>query len=67
MAAFLKAKGFRGARLRSLLDRHGHGDRLDVQLDALPGSDPIIEADLEADLAWHVRAWGRWVLAQGAE
>ncbi|MCY3761921.1 MAG: DUF1156 domain-containing protein, partial [Gemmatimonadetes bacterium] len=59
MAAFLKAKGFRGARLRSLLDRLGHGDRLDVQLDALPGGDPIIEADL----AWHVRAWGRWVLA----
>ena len=60
MAAFLKAKGIRGARLRSLLDRHGHGDRLDVQLDALPGGDPIIEADL----AWHVRAWGRWVLAR---
>ena len=59
MAAFLKAKGVRGARLRSLLDRLGHGDRLDVQLDALPGGDPIIEADL----AWHVRAWGRWVLA----
>ena len=60
MEAFLKAKGFRGARLRSLLDRLGHADRLDVQLDALPGSDPIIEADL----AWHVRAWGRWVLAR---
>ncbi len=59
MEAFLKAKGFKGARLRSLLDRLGHGDRLDVQLDALPGGDPIIEADL----AWHVRAWGRWVLA----
>ena len=59
MEAFLKAKGFKGARLRSLLDRLGHGDRFDVQLDALPGGDPIIEADL----AWHVRAWGRWVLA----
>src|ERR671929_122742 len=22
------------------------------------------EAGLEADLAWHVRAWGQWVLAQ---
>ena len=60
MEAFLKAKGIRGARLRRLLDRLGHGDRLDVQLDALPGGDPIIEADL----AWHVRAWGRWVLAR---
>ena len=60
MDAFLKAKGFKGARLRSLLDRLGHGDGSGVQLDALPGSDPIIEADL----AWHVRAWGRWVLAR---
>ena len=60
MAAFLKAKGFRGPRLRSLLDRLGHGDRLDVQLDALPGGDPV----LDADLAWHVRAWGRWVLVR---
>ena len=60
MEAFLKARGFKGARLRSLLDRLGHGDRADVQLDALPGGDPV----LDADLAWHVRAWGRWVLAR---
>ena len=60
MEAFLKAKGFKGARLRSLLDRLGHGDGTGVQLDALPGGDPV----LEADLAWHVRAWGRWVLAR---
>ena len=60
MEAFLKARGFKGARLRSLLDRLGHGDRAGVQLDALPGGDPV----LDADLAWHVRAWGRWVLAR---
>ena len=60
MAAFLKAKGFRGVRLRSLLDRLGHGDGGGVQLDALPRSDRITNADL----AWHVRAWGRWVLAR---
>ena len=60
MDAFLKAKGFKGARLRSLLDRLGHGDRLDVQLDALPQNDPLTNADL----AWHLRAWGRWVLAR---
>ena len=29
-------------------------------MDALPQDDPLTEADL----AWHVRAWGRWVLAQ---
>ncbi len=60
MQAFLKAKGFKGTRLRSLLDRLGHGDGSDVQLDALPSGDRIADADL----AWHVRAWGRWVLAR---
>ena len=60
MEAFLKAKGFKGARLRSLLDRLGHGDGSGVQLDALPRNDPVTDADL----AWHVRAWGRWVLAR---
>ena len=60
METFLKAKGFKGARLRSLLDRLGHGDGSGVQLDALPRGDRIADADL----AWHVRAWGRWVLAR---
>ena len=59
MEAFLKAKGFKGASLRTFLERlgHGHGDGL--QLAALPQDDPMTEADL----AWHVRAWGRWVLS----
>ena len=60
MEGFLKAKGFRGTRLRSLLDRIGHGDGGGVQLDALPGNGPVTDADF----AWHVRAWGRWVLAK---
>ena len=60
MAAFLKAKGFKGANLRTLLERLGHGDGGEVQLDFLRQDDPI----LEADLAWHVRAWGRWVLGK---
>ena len=60
MEAFLKAKGFKGAGLRTTLERLGHGDGGEIQLDALPHDDPA----LEADLAWHVRAWGRWVLAQ---
>ena len=59
MEAFLKAKGYKGARLRTQLQRFGHGNG-EVQLDALPLDDPLIEADL----AWHVRAWGRWVLAR---
>ena len=66
MEAFLKAKGYKGARLRTQLQRLGHGNG-EIQLDALSESelesgrsDPLIEADL----AWHVRAWGRWVLAR---
>ena len=60
MEAFLKAKGFKGASLRTFLERLGHGDGGEIQLDFLQQDDPI----LEADLAWHVRAWGRWVLAK---
>ena len=60
MEAFLKAKGFKGASLRTFLERLGHGDGGEIQLNALARDD----ATLEADLAWHVRAWGRWVLAK---
>ena len=61
MEAFLKAKGFKGASLRTFLERLGHGDHTgEIQLNALARDD----ATLEADLAWHVRAWGRWVLAR---
>ena len=60
MEAFLKEHGFKGASLRTFLERLGHGNRRDVQLDIVQRNDPIFEADL----AWHVRAWGRWVLAK---
>ena len=60
MAAFFKAHGFQGATLRTLLQRLGHGDGGEVQLDLISLDDPL----LDADLAWHVRAWGRWVLAR---
>ena len=60
MEAFLKAKGFKGASLRTHLERLGHGDGGEIQLDALAHDDPT----MEADLAWHVRAWGRRVLAR---
>ena len=59
MEKFLKARGFKGARLRTLVERLGHGGS-EFQLGSLPQDDPIAEADL----AWHVRAWGRWVLAR---
>ena len=60
MEDFLKAKGFKGAGLRTFLERLGHGDGGEIQLDLVQHDDPI----LEADLAYHVRAWGRWVLAR---
>ena len=60
MAAFFKAQGFKGATLRTLLQRLGHGDGGGSQLDLIAVEDPL----LDADLAWHVRAWGRWVLAR---
>ena len=60
MAAFLKAKGFKGASLRTALQRFGHGDGGDVPLDLVRHDDSL----LAADLAWHVRAWGRWVLGK---
>ena len=60
MEAFLKARGFKGARLRTFLERLGHGKGEGRQLGDLAQDDSITEADL----AWHVRAWGRWVLAR---
>ena len=59
MEAFLKAKGFKGARLRTFLKRLGHGKSEGVQLGDLSQDDSLDQADL----AWHVRTWGRWVLA----
>ena len=63
MEKFLKAKGFKGARLRTQLERLGHDGTGELQLGSLPQDDPITEADL----AWHVRAWGRWALAKSQE
>ena len=60
MESYLKAKGFKSDRLRTALQRLGHGDGDVTQLDSLPHDDTL----LQADLAWHVRAWGRWVLAK---
>ena len=60
MSGFFKAQGFKGATLRTLLQRLGHDGGGEVQLDLISVDDPL----LDADLAWHMRAWGRWVLAR---
>ena len=61
MEAFFKAKGYKGVALRTLLDRIDSSDN--TQLDLVDSGDPL----LEADLAWHVRAWGRWVSARARQ
>jgi putative DNA methylase len=58
MASFFKAQGFKGASLAAELKKLGLDDEASTL--RLPGMEP--DADLEADLAWHVRAWGWWVL-----
>ena len=60
MEAYLKAKGLKGVRLQRFLDRFAQGDQTSLQIDALPRDDNLIEADF----AWHTRAWGRWVLTR---
>ncbi len=60
MEDFLEFKGLKGATLRTQLERMGFEDDGEQRL---PGVLP--DEDLfEADLAWHVRAWGHWVLEQ---
>ena len=60
MEAYLKAKGLKGVRLRRFLERFEQDGQIGPQIDALPLDDHLIEADF----AWHTRAWGRWVLAR---
>ncbi|QOJ03668.1 MAG: DUF1156 domain-containing protein [Planctomycetia bacterium] len=64
MEEFFKAHGFKKAQIRTFLN--------DLGLTATDYSPPlpgmlgqnVDSSFLEADLAWHVRAWGRWVLAE---
>lgn len=57
---FRKGKGYSAAATRKALDRLGQELRRDEQAALDFGAE--LAAELEADLAWHVRAWGRWVL-----
>lgn len=64
MRDFFEAHGFKKAQIRTFLN--------DLNLTATDFSPPlpgmsgqnVDSSFLEADLAWHVRAWGRWVLAE---
>lgn len=59
MAAFLKAKGLTAAQIDRKLSDLGHKEQGQGGLDLRFDNDDQI---LQADLAWHVRAWGQWVL-----
>lgn len=64
MESYLKAKGFKGKSLQKQLALFGLDD------EAQPVTQPELmsmadeKASIEADLSWHVRAWGWWVLQQ---
>jgi Adenine-specific DNA methylase containing a Zn-ribbon len=81
MESFLKAKGFKGALLRTYLQKLGLESGAEqialewgvarpsvaVARPSVAVARPSVAADdptLQADLAWHVRAWGRWVLSK---
>ena len=55
MEAFFTAQGYRKAHLQSALASLGFGAEETLGLDLAP-------PPVEADLAWHMRAWGRRVL-----
>lgn len=66
MEEFFKAHGFKKAQIRTFLKHLGLGEDDAPPLPGMGGvaGGEIDPSFLEADLAWHVRAWGRWVLAE---
>jgi adenine-specific DNA methylase len=62
MEAYFKARGFKGATLEVQLASLGLRTDQTSQ-PQLTGIQTSV-ASVEADLAWHVRAWGWWVLQQ---
>ncbi len=60
MEEYLKSQGFTGKELDLQLEKFGFGKS---ESQKLPGMETA-GVNLEADLAWHVRAWGRWVLKE---
>ena len=65
MEAFLKARGFKGKALARQLAVVGLGEDAGEAEPGLLDDAPKADGDLlQADLAWQVRAWGRYVLAR---
>ena len=61
MTAYLKAKGLKPADIAQYVGCIGRTTP-DCHQGELFARLHLTDEDLEADLAWHVRAWGRWVL-----
>ncbi len=62
MEAYFKAKSFKGASLEAQLTAHGLPKAGTAQPELMALETHVTA--VEADLAWHVRAWGWWVLQQ---
>ena len=60
MESFLKSRGLKGKPLAVEMTRLGLGASDDPPITGLEGE----AVTLDADLAWHVRAWGQWVLGR---
>jgi putative DNA methylase len=64
MEPYFKAKGFKDAALRVQLESLGLNEhKQSSSQPQLPAIQTHV-ASVEADLAWHVRAWGWWVFQQ---
>lgn len=63
MTAYLKAKGLKPTDIAQYVGCIGRTTP-DCQQGDLFARFQLTDEDLEADLAWHLRAWGRWVLKQ---
>jgi adenine-specific DNA methylase len=69
MEGYFKAKGFKGAALEIQLSALGSKKeqaKAKAKQPQLTGMQTNV-VSVEADLAWHVRAWGWWVLQQARE
>jgi adenine-specific DNA methylase len=64
MESYFKAKGFKDATLRVQLASLGLDDHTQTSTQPELPSLQTEVTSVEADLAWHVRAWGWWVLQQ---
>jgi adenine-specific DNA methylase len=59
---FERGLGLKGASLKRRLKQHFGEHDQDGEFHQLRESASAYGGDLQADLAWHVRAWGKWVL-----